>query len=192
MPHSSTSTAAAPTMNEKRTETNWSLLKVYLENDKVSFSDLELICAVCRDPMSVLPDGHGHREEDDVNSHRAMILPCGHIFGNSCIKTAFSDGSDLRPVCFMCRADLVHPGCQHIHLGQQMPCSKKYLSQFPTNGFIHSWCSHDCFLTLVNGPMSRSTPKVFSDLLGRLLDYYRELQRLREPLDLSNSARGRE
>ncbi|RGP77517.1 hypothetical protein FLONG3_4302 [Fusarium longipes] len=123
-----------PTIEEMRAETNWPILKTYLQTDKISFEDLELPCAVCCDTISV----------EDGDAHRATIFPCGHIFGKSCIEVAFNKESTLRPVCFTCREDLAHPQCPHMHHGLPMPCSKEELDTIPPvlakEGLISSSC----------------------------------------------------
>ncbi|OBS20774.1 hypothetical protein FPOA_07114 [Fusarium poae] len=123
------SATTSPTMSDMRTEVNWPVLKSYLEQDKVAFEDLELPCGVCHDTMTVLP--HQHEEDEDGKSHNAIILPCGHIFGKACFEAAFDQSSSLRPVCFICRADLTFPECGHIHRGLPLPSSKESISSIP-------------------------------------------------------------
>ncbi|KAF0635541.1 hypothetical protein NXS19_008574 [Fusarium pseudograminearum] len=123
------STTSAPTMNEMRAETNWPVLKSYLEDGKVSFEDLKLPCGICRDTMTVLPSQH--QTDEDGMTHSAMIFPCGHIFGKSCIELAFAEGSDLGRVCFACRADITYTECKHVHAGTSVPSTKEGIKDIP-------------------------------------------------------------
>ena len=40
-----------------------------------------------------------------------MILPCGHLFGERCLKQHYV--LTTRPRCPLCALDLQHPGCGH-------------------------------------------------------------------------------
>ncbi|RGP58856.1 hypothetical protein FSPOR_11754 [Fusarium sporotrichioides] len=121
--------SATPTFKDMCTETHWSVLSSYLKNDKVSFKDLELPCGICRNTMTVL--SHQHHKDEDGNTHNAVVFPCGHIFGKSCVDLAFGKESSLQPVCFACRADLTHSECGHLHSGLPMPSSKEDLGSIP-------------------------------------------------------------
>ncbi|KAL4722071.1 hypothetical protein ACLX1H_010841 [Fusarium chlamydosporum] len=117
-------------MEEKRSETYWPSLQNYLKNGEVSYEDLELSCGICHDNMSVLPGQH--IPDDDAESHYAAILP------------SFNQDSELRPVCFTCRADITHRGCTHVHPGLPMPGRLQDVDSIPPTlsegGFVSSEC----------------------------------------------------
>jgi hypothetical protein len=152
-------------MEEMRSETHWPILKAYLKEGKVTFDDIDLPCGVCQDTMTVSPDQH--TKDEDGKTHNAVIFPCGHIFGNSCIEVAFAENSSLRPVCFTCRADLTHPECGHMHPGLPMPCSQEELDSTPhvlaEGGLLSSSCG-DCLLEDIAADLVKQV-KTFNDSL---------------------------
>ncbi|KAH6958180.1 hypothetical protein DER45DRAFT_593751 [Fusarium avenaceum] len=112
---------------EKCTETYWPLLKEQLSSGKATFDNLELTCNICYDTMGTqLGD-----QFNEAGTHGARILPCGHMFGYSCLRLSYEatlDG-DMSACCPTCRASVIHSRCRHIHPGQKMPTCLKDLDR---------------------------------------------------------------
>ncbi|KAF4456053.1 hypothetical protein F53441_1774 [Fusarium austroafricanum] len=67
------------------TTTYWPNLRDALIEDPSLFNQLRLDCGICFDEMSVFPHQHTYDPDMGYFSHRARILPCGHIFGSKCV-----------------------------------------------------------------------------------------------------------
>ncbi|KAM0492921.1 hypothetical protein ACHAP8_009585 [Fusarium lateritium] len=157
------SVITSPTMSDMSTEINWPILKSYLEEDKVTFEDLKLPCGICYDTMTVLP--HQHQEDDNHNTHNAVIFPCGHIFGKSCIEEAFGENSSLSSVCFACRTDLTHPKCGHTNFGKPMPNRKEDVCTIPATLSNNGLIPQNCGTCIIN------------KIIRELQDHARELNK---------------
>ncbi|KAI1042853.1 hypothetical protein LB505_001139 [Fusarium chuoi] len=113
-----------PNITEDSEDSYWPNLEASIDSNKVQFKDLSIECAVCRTDVTIFPQDHVV-EEEVGESHKAVILPCGHIFGASCVKRYFDMKSQERAhaFCIKCRAPCYHPACGHPFYGEPMPCS---------------------------------------------------------------------
>ncbi|PNP75807.1 hypothetical protein FNYG_10885 [Fusarium nygamai] len=113
-----------PNITEDSEDSYWPNLEASIDNDKIKFKDLSIECVVCRTDVTIFPKDHVVDEEVG-ESHRAVILPCGHIFGASCVKQYFDMKTEQRQPasCIKCRAACYHPACGHPFYGAPMPCS---------------------------------------------------------------------
>lgn len=83
-------------------------------------------CAICVSPTLPLPTlVPGHEVDLNPGEEYQAQLPCGHIFGHSCILLWLIQNSELNhdlpdqrrcPTCPICRFNLVHSECGHIVL----------------------------------------------------------------------------
>ncbi|KAF5538950.1 hypothetical protein FMEXI_9170 [Fusarium mexicanum] len=113
-----------PVITDDSGESYWPNLKASIDNGKLKFKDVSIECVVCQTDVTVFP--HEHVVDEEVGeSHRAVILPCGHIFGASCVKQFFDmKTQEGQPAtCIKCRAACYHPACGHPFYGEPMPCS---------------------------------------------------------------------
>ncbi|KAF5554757.1 hypothetical protein FPHYL_8379 [Fusarium phyllophilum] len=113
-----------PNITEDSEDSYWPNLEASIDNNKIKFKDVSIECVVCRTDVTIFPKDHV--VDDEVGeSHRAVILPCGHIFGASCVKQYFDMKTEQRQPasCIKCRAACYHPACGHPFYGQPMPCS---------------------------------------------------------------------
>ncbi|KAK3901494.1 Hus1-like protein-domain-containing protein [Staphylotrichum tortipilum] len=62
-------------------------------------------CPICQEPV-------GTRTPEGVREGWSM-LPCGHVFGDFCIKRYLAIAADDQPVCPMCRHVAYHDVCGH-------------------------------------------------------------------------------
>jgi len=65
---------------------------------------LEQRCSICNDPLT-LPNTDGSLEH-------AAILPCGHVFGATCIKRWLEESSHHD--CPACRRPILYSKCGHV------------------------------------------------------------------------------
>lgn len=107
--------------SDKVSDNFWPSLKKTLEEDSNNFDRLDISCQICFEPTTV--GGQPYRNYAPKRDHRATILPCGHIFGDSCIATYLREGEQpaRKPNCPACRANLKHAGCPHACLGTPVP-----------------------------------------------------------------------
>ncbi|KAJ4141668.1 hypothetical protein NW768_000884 [Fusarium equiseti] len=125
-----------PSNQPKLANTYWPVLRDALLQDPSSYNNLHLDCGICLDKMTIFQ--HEHTFQNDhahgTFSHRARILPCGHIFGSSCVISLLTNliESDQPIVCPVCRMNLPsHKGCSHVHFGMPMPTSISEIRTFP-------------------------------------------------------------
>ncbi|KAF5624927.1 hypothetical protein F52700_9302 [Fusarium sp. NRRL 52700] len=113
-----------PTITEEAQDSYWPNLEASIDSNKIQFKDLSIECDVCRTDVTIFPKDHVVDKEVG-ESHRAVILPCGHIFGASCVKRYFDIKSEEGSLatCIKCRAACYHPACGHPFYGEPMPCS---------------------------------------------------------------------
>ncbi|EMT64320.1 hypothetical protein FOC4_g10010815 [Fusarium odoratissimum] len=107
----------------------WPRLRDSLIEDPKLFNHLHLECGICLTDMSIFPHDHtfspdeGLTTEKKMMSHRARILPCGHMFGNKCLHTMIDealkdmeDGESPEIACPSCRVVFSpHSDCGHPH-----------------------------------------------------------------------------
>ncbi|KAI0860048.1 hypothetical protein F4860DRAFT_234045 [Xylaria cubensis] len=102
----------------------WSELSKYLTAyhptsqasfEKMEYVDVHLNCDICQTRRLRLPDwidstayGCGDHDSEDI-----CVLPCGHFFGHSCIRTWMNTNKDGVPSCPKCRFPLLYPECEH-------------------------------------------------------------------------------
>ncbi|KAF4490520.1 hypothetical protein FAGAP_10700 [Fusarium agapanthi] len=112
-----------PVITEDSGESYWPNLEASI-NNKLKFKDVSIECVVCRTDVTIFPQDHVVDEEVG-ESHRAVILPCGHIFGASCVKQYFDMKTQEGRLasCIKCRAACYHPACGCPFYGAPMPCS---------------------------------------------------------------------
>ncbi|KAF4954877.1 hypothetical protein FGADI_4979 [Fusarium gaditjirri] len=111
-----------PHVTEDSQNGYWPNIEASIDNNEFQFKDLSIECVVCRTDVTVFPKDHVVDEEVG-ESHRAVILPCGHIFGASCVKRFFDMKNEegARASCIKCRAACYHPACGHPFYGEPMP-----------------------------------------------------------------------
>ncbi|KAF5021287.1 hypothetical protein F66182_6685 [Fusarium sp. NRRL 66182] len=133
--------------------TYWPVLRDTLLNSPSTYDHLHLECGICLDPMTVFPHEHSYDPNMSHFSHRARILPCGHMFGSKCAHTMIRDAimNSSSIVCPICRTDFAHHrGCGHVHTGIPMPTSTEAILRFPPTlsegGVVADKCG-DCQVT---------------------------------------------
>ncbi|KAF9769737.1 hypothetical protein IL306_012828 [Fusarium sp. DS 682] len=111
----------------------WPRLRDSLIEDPELFNYLHLECGICYDDMSIFPHEHTFDLEtdsqDEALSHRARILPCGHMFGSKCLHSLIDEAvQNMIPgyqgaiPCPVCRINFSwHDDCRHDHTGMPMP-----------------------------------------------------------------------
>jgi hypothetical protein len=131
-------------VTDKSKETYWPQLASHIDNDAVEFKDLALNCSMCLEDITVFP--HEHVEDDNGETHQGVILPCGHIFGASCISKSAQASIDTDTMirCPTCRGAFVHPKCDHFFFGLLMPSNKSDMGLIPptlnNGGVLADYC----------------------------------------------------
>ncbi|KAM5519198.1 hypothetical protein FOXYSP1_09983 [Fusarium oxysporum f. sp. phaseoli] len=123
-----------PNITEESEDSYWPNLEASIDNNEIEFKDISIECVVCRSNVTIFPKDHVVDEEVG-ESHRAVILPCGHIFGASCVKRFFDMKTEegARASCIKCRAACYHPhpDCGHPFYGEPMPSHKPGMAFTP-------------------------------------------------------------
>ncbi|KAI0155039.1 hypothetical protein GGR57DRAFT_512002 [Xylariaceae sp. FL1272] len=71
--------------------------------------EFKVNCNICWDFIPIIGDNW---QEDHRSDHLGKMLPCGHVFGDSCI----TNWLETNDTCPECRQKLAMPqGCRHIH-----------------------------------------------------------------------------
>ncbi|KAF5706296.1 hypothetical protein FMUND_11661 [Fusarium mundagurra] len=168
-----------PIITEESEDSYWPNLEASIDSNKIKFKDVSIECIVCRTDVTIFPKDHVVDEEVG-ESHRAVILPCGHIFGASCVKQYFDMKTEQRQpaCCIKCRAACYHPACGHPFYGAPMPCSIPGMAFTPhvvgKGGSIDERC-RDCtiikagFDILVEVRRAPDRPKAVDEYLGVVL-----------------------
>ncbi|KAG9504800.1 hypothetical protein J7337_004778 [Fusarium musae] len=168
-----------PNITEDSEDSYWPNLEASIDNDKIKFKDVSIECVVCRTDVTIFPKDHVVDEEVG-ESHRAVILPCGHIFGASCVKQYFDMKTEQRQPasCIKCRAACYHPACGHPFYGEPVPCSIPRMAFTPhvvgKGGSIDERCRFctiqkvglDILLEVKRAP---DRPKTVDEFLGVVL-----------------------
>ncbi|KAK0665883.1 hypothetical protein QBC41DRAFT_158327 [Cercophora samala] len=98
-------------------------------------------CAIClTSPLFLLPATDGQRTPyDQTNDSVPCVLPCGHMFGQACIRQWMQD-HDRCPVC---RTAMVHELCRHKIKIRPMWQDTVWLipRTVPDGGKIGAYCS---------------------------------------------------
>ncbi|KAI8689963.1 hypothetical protein NCS56_00260400 [Fusarium sp. Ph1] len=79
----SETTPASSREEDQINESYWPVLRKIFERDPSGMDRLNLECMICDLSMSVKADEQG--ENNNGLGHRAVILPCGHLVGTSCM-----------------------------------------------------------------------------------------------------------
>ncbi|KAF9765296.1 hypothetical protein IL306_002383 [Fusarium sp. DS 682] len=123
-----------PNVVEESQDSYWPNLVASIDNNEIQFKDLEVECESCKDLVTIYNRDHVIDEEIG-ESHRGVILPCGHIFGASCIKYFFNmkEEENAEAFCPKCRAACVHPfgDCRHAFYGKSIPTHKPGIDSIP-------------------------------------------------------------
>ncbi|EWY97586.1 hypothetical protein FOYG_02405 [Fusarium oxysporum NRRL 32931] len=136
----------------------WPRLRDSLVEDPKLFNHLHLECGICLTGMSIFPHDHtfspdeGLTPEKKMMSHRARILPCGHMFGNKCLHTMIDealkdmeDGESPEIACPSCRVVFSpHSDCEHPHSGKFMPTTMEGVYAMPATLAEGGILSHRC------------------------------------------------
>ncbi|KAF4433156.1 hypothetical protein FACUT_8193 [Fusarium acutatum] len=147
----------------------WPRLRDSLIEDPELFNHLHLECGICLTDMSIFP--HEHTFSHDPNrsfrertmSHRAQILPCGHMFGYKCLQVMIAeanipldeedeedDGEEEEEEipqlsCPSCRVVFsAHIDCPHPHSGMPMPTTMEGVYAMPPTFSEGGVLSHSC------------------------------------------------
>jgi hypothetical protein len=135
----------------------WPRLRDSLLEDPEFFNHLQLECGICLTDMSIFPHEHtfspeGLTPEKKTMSHRARILPCGHMFGNKCLHTMIEEATkDLEVgeipeiACPACRVIFSsHSDCLHFHTGKFMPTTMEGVYAIPPTFSEGGVLLHSC------------------------------------------------
>ncbi|KAI8679712.1 hypothetical protein NCS57_00249700 [Fusarium keratoplasticum] len=107
----SENTPASPREEDQINELYWPVLRKILEKDPSGMDRLNLECMICNLPMSIKADKNG--ENKNGFGHRALILPCGHLVGTSCMHefNVYRLQNGLHFTCPLHCEPLHHPEC---------------------------------------------------------------------------------
>ncbi|KAF4342327.1 hypothetical protein FBEOM_3734 [Fusarium beomiforme] len=157
----------------------WPRLRDSLIEDPDLFNRIHLECGICFDDMSIFPHQHTFDLEADTQneslSHRARILPCGHMFGSKCIYTMIDEAvKDMIPgyqgaiYCPVCRVNFSwHENCRHEHTGMPMPTTMAGVYAMPPTfsegGVLADKCGN-CQTTDIAMAISHLAPVLLSPL----------------------------
>ncbi|KAF5007284.1 hypothetical protein FDECE_6373 [Fusarium decemcellulare] len=129
----------------------WPKLQQQMRQDPHGFSEMEIGCAICYEPLNRHPDTERHLVMQPHRDHRGSILPCGHFFGDKClydyVKFRWTQFGEP-PACPTCSSPQPHhPGCNHLARDRDLPstlkeavCIPKLLTQGGTLSEKCSWC----------------------------------------------------
>ncbi|CAG7559247.1 unnamed protein product [Fusarium equiseti] len=122
-----------PTDTDPITSTNWPTLIKEVKEDPDNKRDLRLTCDICFELMATSPG-----QNLGNLCHEAFILPCGHMFGQSCIEE-WMKGARRRHYkysCPACRATMKqHSKCGHPIRGRCIPPSR---DEYPNVSSVRS------------------------------------------------------
>ncbi|KAF5652620.1 hypothetical protein F25303_3066 [Fusarium sp. NRRL 25303] len=136
----------------------WPRLRDSLIEDPELFNHLRLECGICLNDMSIFRHDHtfspdeGLTHEEKTRSHRACILPCGHMFGHKCLHTMIDEalkemeeGQVPILTCPSCREVFSpHRDCPHPHSGKFMPTTMEGVYRIPPTFSESGVLSHNC------------------------------------------------
>ncbi|KAF4496371.1 hypothetical protein FAGAP_7479 [Fusarium agapanthi] len=136
----------------------WPRLRDSLIEDPELFNHLHLECGICLTEMSIFRHDHtfspdeGLTPKEKMRSHRARILPCGHMFGHKCLYTMIDEAvketeEERAPVlsCPSCREVFSpHRDCPHPHTGKFMPTTMEGVYKVPPTFSEGGVLSHSC------------------------------------------------
>ncbi|KAL6355899.1 hypothetical protein LRP88_09482 [Fusarium phalaenopsidis] len=92
------------------TETFWPALRAQLFHPDSTIADCAINCTICYEKVELQNKIAAHESD-----HTAVVLPCGHILGSSCLR--FWSESLLErstpPSCPSCRITTIHARCRH-------------------------------------------------------------------------------
>ncbi|KAF4968424.1 hypothetical protein FSARC_4221 [Fusarium sarcochroum] len=152
------------------TSTYWPVLRDYLLGNPDIYETLHLECGICLDKMTVFPHEHSYDPEMHHFSHRARILPCGHMFGSKCAHAMIDEAlsNDLPICCPICRTDFsLHRDCGHVHTGMPMPTNVEAIKKFPPTlsegGVVADKCG-DCQVTEIILGINYLAPTLLSSI----------------------------
>lgn len=133
-----------------RQQTWWPLIRPYLLSGELKPEDLDMACAICTERMAVV-ESHFQANDRPGVDHGGFILPCGHIYGKSCLNTYLDTQRKLKrsQVCPTCRASFVHDTCRHLDFGCRIPNTKQGVLHIPpvlSEGGLLSEKCRLCFL----------------------------------------------
>ncbi|RSL57511.1 hypothetical protein CEP54_008244 [Fusarium duplospermum] len=92
------------------TDTFWPTLKAQLLHPDTTIRDCSVACTICYENVEL-----EHDVSSDEPAHTAVVLPCGHIFGSSCLGywTQSLVDRGTTPSCPTCRRETIHSACEH-------------------------------------------------------------------------------
>ncbi|KAF5533656.1 hypothetical protein FMEXI_11732 [Fusarium mexicanum] len=136
----------------------WPRLRDSLIEDPELFDHLHLECGICLTEMSIFRHDHtftpdeGLTPEEKTRSHRACILPCGHMFGHKCLHTMIDEavkemeeGRAPELSCPSCREVFSpHRDCPHPRSGKFMPTTMEGVYKMPPAFSEGGVLSHSC------------------------------------------------
>ncbi|KAF5692890.1 hypothetical protein FDENT_2462 [Fusarium denticulatum] len=136
----------------------WPRLRDSLIEDPELFNHLHLECGICLNDMSIFRHDHtfspdeGLTPKQKMMSHRACILPCGHMFGHKCLYTMIDEvvketEEGRVPIlsCPSCRVVFSpHRDCPHPPSGKFMPTTMEGVYKIPPTFSESGVLSHSC------------------------------------------------
>ncbi|KAF5021286.1 hypothetical protein F66182_6684 [Fusarium sp. NRRL 66182] len=135
-------------MMEPITETWWPRFREAVEADIFKRRPIQLACSICQELITTNSSEPSHSNVDGT-SHAAVIIPCGHIVGLSClIRWLVHSNRPERNYsrCPACNAKCFHhPRCGHRCMGRMLPGNPGKYSTIPpvlsAGGVVAPECS---------------------------------------------------
>ncbi|CAM1505107.1 Fc.00g107440.m01.CDS01 [Cosmosporella sp. VM-42] len=154
----------AEAAKERVTENYWPKLKQLIKEDPSVVNRLDLECPICYERMTITDEEHVF--EPILGglkvSHQAGILPCGHMFGASCVAKMLTSNHSQNKVsaCPCCRLTLKYRLCIHTTPGIPMPVKwnqiEQMLKTIPEGGKMPPVC-FDCALARALNNLTKMT-----------------------------------
>ncbi|KAM0232823.1 hypothetical protein ACHAPO_007649 [Fusarium lateritium] len=146
----------------------WPPLRTALLSGELKPEDLKIDCAICLERCTVL----GREVKEHGLTHTAVILPCGHILGHSCINKHLWHllKKEGKARCPFCREKFHHTECGHICSVYSIPLDEELTKTIPEilgrGGSISTKC-HECWLRGLAENLKRTIRKPYGSCTFR-------------------------
>ncbi|KAM6540302.1 hypothetical protein FALCPG4_002021 [Fusarium falciforme] len=145
-------------MSPMITETFWPALRAQLFHPDSTIADCAINCTICYEKVELQ-----HKIAPHESDHTAVVLPCGHIFGSSCLRFWSESLLDrgTPPSCPSCRHTTIHPECRHTSRPMEIPLEPRQPDNV-SNATSHSGNiqkSLRTFITAIDGFLDNGTTK---------------------------------